>query len=99
MANGQTHAKRPIILSLQSIRGIACAVIFICHAGYGASWGLGAWGVSVFFVLSGFVLTYSYWDRISIDHQVNTKESFEFCKKRMGKLFLLHVIMLVIGLV
>lgn len=88
-------AKR--IDSLQTLRTLACVAIFICHTGHGVSWGLGAWGVSVFFVLSGFVLVYSQWNKYPDNKGVRIKDAFLFSVKRIKKLFVLHVIMLLVG--
>lgn len=45
------------IQTLQSLRGLAFMGIFFSHLGFAK---LGAWSVSVFFILSGFVMYYSY---------------------------------------
>ena len=50
---------RQRINSLQGLRAIAFLAIFISHAGLGNYGCLGAWGVSVFFLLSGFLMTLS----------------------------------------
>ncbi len=42
---------------LQSLRALAFLGIFISHSGLSSQ--LGAWGVSVFFVLSGFLMAYT----------------------------------------
>ena len=86
------------IYGIQSLRTIACLIIFVCHAGYGPSWGLGAWGVSVFFVISGFVLVFSQWEKQTEWEAVTLKTAVLSAIKRLKKLFLLHVIMLLVGL-
>ena len=50
------------ITSLQALRAIAFINIFISHCGVTMFFG-GAWGVSLFFVLSGFVMYYAYCER------------------------------------
>lgn len=47
--------------------------------------------ISVFFVLSGFVLTYSYYDA---SPTVGLKSCFEFSRKKIAKLYPLHLVML-----
>lgn len=50
---------------------------------------LGAWGVSVFFILSGFVLTYSYYDK---PLKADAKSSISFAVRKIGKLYPLHIV-------
>lgn len=53
------QAEKPsktLLLPLQGLRTMAFAAIFLSHTGIGYLGALGAWGVSVFFVLSGFVM-------------------------------------------
>ena len=51
------------IQTLQSLRGLAFMGIFLSHLGLAK---LGAWSVSVFFILSGFVMYYSYENKRSL---------------------------------
>lgn len=88
--------KKDVIKPLQSIRAIACFMIFLYH-GIGSRFNYGgAWGVSVFFVLSGFILVYSYWDR---PVEPTIRNAFTFSASKIKKLFVLHVIMLFVGLI
>lgn len=48
---------------LQGLRAVAFIAIFISHTSVGNYSKLGAWGVSIFLVLSGFVMVYSYWNK------------------------------------
>lgn len=64
--NGQTKS----LDALTGLRFVAAFAVFVHHVGsrFGAtsiSWPLGAQAVSFFFVLSGFILTYVYHDRLS----------------------------------
>lgn len=99
-----TKAER--IDSLQVIRAIAFMGVFLYHAirtfpGEGALYNFfanspGPWGVSVFFVLSGFLMTYSYWNR----PPHNTfRGSVLFSIKKIKKLYPLHLLMLFFGAV
>lgn len=69
---------------LQGLRAVAFLAIFISHTlGYAC---LGAWGVSVFLVLSGFVMVYSYLPRPEI-----TESGVRFMVGKMKKLYPLHI--------
>ena len=85
--------EKRVIFPLQAIRAFAFVMVFIYH-GTGLN-PLGIWGVSVFFSLSGFVMTYSYWER---NLQANLHDAFLFSYKKIKKLFPLHIIMLLFGL-
>ncbi|MBR3108913.1 MAG: acyltransferase [Clostridia bacterium] len=88
--------KKSMIMPLQAIRAIACLAVFLYH-GIGPTMKfLGVWGVSIFFVLSGFVLVYSYWER---PVEPTIKAAAEFSKNKILKLFPVHVIMLILGLI
>lgn len=51
--------------------------------------------VTFFFILSGFVLYYSYSSKI---HKITIYENIKWVKKRMKKLYLIHVITLIISI-
>jgi peptidoglycan/LPS O-acetylase OafA/YrhL len=55
----------------------------------------GGWGVSVFIVLSGFLMTYSYNDRVA-QLDVSLKGCFRFAISKIKKLYPLHIIMMLI---
>lgn len=84
----KTNISKPRIDSLQGLRAIAFLAVFISHAGIGSYGALGAWGVSVFIIMSGFLSTYNYFDKELID------DSVEFSARKIRKLYALHVIML-----
>ena len=100
----EANIKHERINSLQALRAIAFLSVFIFHAnrsflGDGVLYdsfikSLGRWGVSVFFVLSGFVMTYAYWDR---PPKENIKGAFFFSIRKIQKLYPLHLIMLFMG--
>ncbi len=79
--------------SLQALRALACIGVMLSHAGFPARAvaGSGAWGVSVFFVLSGFVMIYSYYGRGRIQ-SCSMKDSFRFVIGRIKKLYPLMII-------
>lgn len=76
--------------SLQALRMLAFFGVFALHAGLRDT---GSWGVSVFVVMSGFLMVYSYIDReLPAGITVNTV----FAAVKMKKLYPLHIIMMVI---
>lgn len=97
---------RERIGSLQVVRAIAFIGVFLYHAiktfpGEGAVYAFfakspGPWGVSVFFCLSGFLMTFSYWDRTP---KYSLKDSVLFSVKKIKRLYPLHIIMLFCGAV
>lgn len=79
------------ILPLDGIRAIAFASIFVYHA---CGFPPGAWGVSVFLVLSGFAMATSYWDR---QLPSTVRDALSFAMRRLKRLLPLHVLMLLLG--
>lgn len=87
---------RSHIRPLTSLRFFAALLVFIHHLplSYGPkliAGPIGAVGVSFFFVLSGFILTYVYSDRIN-----NWKSIREFWFARFARIWPLHVLTLLI---
>ncbi|MBO6282552.1 MAG: acyltransferase [Pseudobutyrivibrio sp.] len=78
------------INSLQALRAIAFIGIFLAHARITYSWP--KLGVSIFFCMSGFLMTYIYMDR---DLPRSIKDAFLFSVKKIKKLYLLHIITMV----
>lgn len=78
--------------ALQGLRAIAFLAIFISHCGIGNLGCLGAWGVSVFFVMSGFLMIYNYLPRETI-----SKNSFLFACSKVKKLYPLHIIIMLLA--
>ena len=81
-------SNRKRINSLQVLRVIAFLCVFACHGGLSDS---GALGVSIFIILSGFLMFYSYSDR---DISCSIKNNFLFTKKKIEKLYWLHIAMM-----
>ena len=80
------------IESLQGLRFLAFFGIFISHIGI-MPWG--AWGVSVFLVLSGFLMTYRY---SQSDIPAGIKKRLTFSVNKVKKLYPLHVITMICAL-
>lgn len=75
--------------SLQTVRTLAYIGILTSHC---TMTQLGAWGVSVFFVLSGFVMSYAYSDRELDCSFIN---NLKFSVGKIKKLYLLHIITMI----
>lgn len=80
--------------SLQALRALAFLGVFASHTGIGAFGNAGAWGVSVFFILSGFLMVYSYYgtNRIAT---VSCKDNLIFTKNKLKRLYLLHILTMI----
>lgn len=81
--------------SLQSIRAIAFLAVFFTHLQIINNWG--GWAVSVFIVLSGFLMAYSYYDR-SDSMDISLISNVKFGIGKVRKLYPLHIIMFVFSL-
>ncbi|MBO1512371.1 acyltransferase family protein [Metabacillus bambusae] len=81
--------------SLTSFRFIAALMVFVFHAGILSEYQLGAAGVSFFFVLSGFILTFNYHNKINKLNKTNLKQ---FYKARFAKIYPLHLLTFLIAL-
>lgn len=77
------------IKSLESLRALACVAIMISHAGIEnvAEWA-GAWGVSIFFVLMGFVSMLKKTEDIN---HLTIKDGFLNMKKKISKVYPVHI--------
>lgn len=85
--------KQSKIMSLQYLRTFAFLGIFFRHTGseYGIS--TGAWGVSVFLILSGFLMSINYHSR---DLGATSLSSLiRFGYRKISKLYFLHIVTLV----
>jgi len=87
--------------SLQALRAIAFLGIFIWHCGIDIG-NTGAWGVSVFFVLSGFLMIYNYMPKGTEDFEKlrlvkwNIYDSVCFSIRKILKLWPVHLLMLIL---
>lgn len=78
---------------LQGLRAVAFIAIFISHTSVGNYSKLGAWGVSIFLVLSGFVMVYSYWNKRELI-SLMPKDVIGFAWNKIKKLYPLHIVMM-----
>ncbi len=85
------------IPSLQGVRAAAFLGIFLNHSLSGAA-NLGAGGVSVFLVLSGFLMTYSYWDRSFGARRTTVPDCLRFAWRKVRPLYVLHLLTLAVML-
>lgn len=76
------------IQSVQSLRAMAFLGIFTSHC---QATSLGAWGVSVFIILSGFLMYYNYSDR---NLCYGIENSMRFSINKIKKLYPLHIVMM-----
>ncbi len=82
------------INSIQGLRAIAFLAIFISHTGLGNFGCLGAWGVSVFFALSGFLMMLSH-----LNKGDNPKFGFGFAWNKIRSLYPLHFVTMLLAAV
>ena len=80
-----------MVKSLQSIRFVFALMIFLHHTIAPVST-LGAFGVSFFLILSGFVLMYGNKGRIE-----NKEQKLKFFLKRVKKIYPLHILCLILA--
>lgn len=73
------------IEGLDGLRGIAFLLVFISHIGTPELECLGQYGVSVFLIMSGFLLTYNYWNKKVLN-------GFDFAIRKLLYLYPLHLI-------
>ncbi|MGI5976830.1 MAG: acyltransferase family protein [Candidatus Limivicinus sp.] len=78
--------------SLDLVRAAACLGVFSFHCYLSR---FGTWGVSVFLLLSGFLMCYNYFDGFDAD-SVSFKSSLKFSIRRIGKMYPLHILMLLL---
>lgn len=82
-----------MIYSLQILRVICFLGVFLAHCGFRCFGAAGAWAVSCFFVLSGFLLTVKHAD------ETLQMGCWQFALRHVRKLYPLHVILAFIAMV
>lgn len=75
---------------IQALRGIAFWGVFLSHTGLKWFGAAGHWGVSVFLVLSGFLMFVSYSDNDRIK-RISIRDNIDFSWRKIKKLYPLHI--------
>jgi len=78
--------------SLEAVRCVAFLGVFTSHTRLNAFRTLGRWGVSVFLVLSGFLMVYSYYRKGRIKGST-IKDNFIFLCNKMKRLYPLYILL------
>ncbi len=96
MNNTQITVKnRENIRAIQALRGLAFLEIFLSHSNVPLIGASGAWGVSIFIVLSGFLMVYRYYDKQIV---CNIHSVFKFSTNKISKLYHLHILAMLVDL-
>lgn len=61
----ENNKRKPILKGLYFVRALAFLAVFFQHIN-DRFIGIGGWGVSIFIVLSGFLMVYQYYDKDEI---------------------------------
>lgn len=85
------------LVSLQALRALAFICVFLMHAGVKFIGRAGYFGVTVFFILSGFLLTMLYLES-DRDLECSLKSNFGFAISKIKKLYLLHIVTMLIAI-
>jgi peptidoglycan/LPS O-acetylase OafA/YrhL len=83
-----------LLNSLTSFRFIAALMVFTYHVGIFSQYQLGAAGVSFFFVLSGFILTFNYHSKFI---KLDLFKLKKFYIARFSKIYPIHVLTFLIS--
>lgn len=88
------ESQRPRINTLQSLRCMAFIGVMFAHTGFRISeCQVGPWGVSLFLVISGFTMIYSYYGLNRVP-AVSVKENLQFACHKLKRLYLLYIILI-----
>jgi peptidoglycan/LPS O-acetylase OafA/YrhL len=98
--HGDGRAQRADLKPLTSLRFVAALLVFLDHAPPLRLWSenlmtLGAAGVTFFFILSGFILTYVYRD---LAEQPTFERIRHFCLSRFSRIYPTHVVATILAL-
>lgn len=88
--NNHVLDTRKMLNSLTSFRFFAVMLVFIFHAGILSKYQTGYVGVSFFFILSGFILTYNY--KLKFEKELNIQDIKKFYIARFAKIYPTHVL-------
>lgn len=86
------------LTGVQALRGIAFMGVFLSHTGLKWFGAAGHWAVSIFLVLSGFMMVYSYWNTDKIK-SVSIITLAAFAWNKIKKLYPLHICTMIAMLV
>ena len=78
------------INQIQALRGIAFLGVFLSHTGLKWFGAAGHWGVSVFLVLSGFLMFVSYSGNSRIE-RISIRDNIAFSWRKIQRLYPLHI--------
>lgn len=87
MTNSKVLSKR--LEQVEALRGLAFLGVFLSHTGIICFGAAGHWGVSIFLVISGFMMMYSYYGRIL---QSNLWENINFSAHKIRRLYPLYIV-------
>lgn len=80
------------LYGLDFVRIIAFIEVFSCHI----LWGTGACGVSIFFILSGFLSIYkNRWGELQNCSHPTVKECILYVRRKVAYLFPIHIAMMI----
>ena len=86
-------SKKKELLPLTSLRFFAAAIVVISHLGY--DYHLGGMGVTFFFILSGFILSYNYADKLIA---WSSGEIVRMWISRLSRIFPVHIFMFLLSI-
>lgn len=89
--------KQNTILSFQGLRALAFLGIFLYHFGIPGLSQAAAWSVSFFFMISGYLSGYA-WRTGRSTPECSVKGCISYMKRRISKLYMLHMIMLIVSI-
>lgn len=79
---------------LTSLRFVAAVLVYLWHVNVLTQYQTGYLGVSFFFVLSGFILTYTYKEKFST---IRNENLFHFYLARFAKIYPVHLLMFLLA--
>lgn len=78
------------INTLEVLRCFGFLGVFLCHTKLKLLNCLGSWGVSIFFILNGFLMVYSYYGKKRIKC-ASVKDNIIFAYGKINRIYLLHI--------